>query len=77
MIKKNFDKSMANLKKYEWIGTTTTFLKGEQKSVVQKQCYYSVDGKLTNVETGGRVQGKTTGGLRDKIVANKKEDMAE
>lgn len=77
MIKKNLVDSKAKLKTYEWIETTTTFLDGEQKSVKQNQCYYSVDGKLTKVATGATTQAKAPGGLRGKIAANKKEDMKE
>jgi hypothetical protein len=77
MIKKNLTDSKANLVHYEWLETTTTFLKGEQKSVKQNQCYYSVDGKLTKVETGGSTPEKTKGGIRGKVIANKKEDMAD
>ena len=77
MIKKNLTDSKANLVSYEWLETTTTFLKGEQKSVKQNQCYYSVDGKLTKVETGGSKQDKAPGGIRGKVAANKKEDMAD
>src|SRR6476646_3622609 len=77
MIKKNLTDSKANLVSYEWIETTTTFYKGEQKSVKQNQCYYGVDGKLTKVETGGSKQAKAPGGLKGKIAANKKEDMAD
>jgi len=77
MIKKNLADSKASLKKYEWVETTTTFYKGEQKSVKQNQCYYSVDGKLTKVETGGSAPAKTPGGLRGKIAANKKEEMGD
>ncbi len=77
MIKKNLGDSKASIKNYEWLETTTTFIKGEQKSVKQYQCYYSVDGKLTKVETGGGTATKTPGGLRGKAIANKKEEMAE
>ncbi len=77
MIKKNLADSKKSIQQYEWIETTTTFLKGEQKSVKQNQCYYSVDGKLTKVETGGSTASKTPGGLRGKVVANKKEEMAD
>ena len=77
MIKKNLTDSKANLVNYEWLETTTTSLKGEQKSVKQNQCYYSVDGKLTKVETGGGTQEKAKGGIRGRVIANKKEDMAD
>src|SRR6185295_9366569 len=77
MVKKNLAESKEHIKHYEWLETTTTFLKGEQKSVKQNQCYYSVDGKLTKVETGGGTEAKTKGGIRGKVAANKKEDMAD
>ena len=59
MIKKNLTDSKAAMKKYEWIETTTVFVKGEQKSVKQKQCYYALDGELTKVETGGSNDAKS------------------
>lgn len=77
IIKKNLADSKEKIKKYEWIETTTTFVKGEEKSKKQNQCYYGVDGKLTKVETGGSTDPKSKGGLRGKIIANKKEDMAD
>ena len=77
MIKKNLTDSKAAMKKYEWIETTTVFVKGEQKSVSQKQCYYAVDGKLTKVATGGTTAAKAPGGVRGKVAANKKEDMSD
>jgi hypothetical protein len=77
MIKKNLTESKAKMKSYEWIETTTVFVKGEQKSVKQKQCYYSLDGKLTKVETGGTTEAKKKGGIRGKVAENKKEDMTD
>ncbi len=77
MIKKNLTDSKAAMQKYEWIETTTVFVKGEQKSVKQKQCYYALDGKLTKVETGGSNAAKSPGGIRGKVAANKKADMSD
>jgi hypothetical protein len=77
MIKKNLADSKEKIKKYEWIETTTTFMNGEQKSLKQVQCYYSVDGKLTKVETGASTKAKTPGGLRGKIAENKKEELTD
>jgi len=78
MIKKNLTESKEKIKNYEWIETMTTSLKGEDKSVKQNQCYYSVDGKLTKVPTGATTApAKTPGGIRGKAVANKKEEMAD
>ena len=56
---------------------TKTYIKGELKSTKQNQCYYSVDGQLTKVATGGSDQEKKVGGLKGKIIANKKEEMAD
>ena len=77
MIKTNLTESKAKMKNYEWIETTTTFLKGEEKSKQQNQCYYSLDGKLTKVATGGTTQAKEKGGIRGKVIANKKEEMGD
>jgi len=77
MIKKNLTDSKAAMQKYEWIETTTVFVKGEQKSVKQKQCYYALDGKLTKVETGGSTAAKTPGGIRGRVNKNKKADMSD
>jgi hypothetical protein len=77
MIKKNLADSKASMQKYEWIETTTVFVSGEQKSIIQKQCYYAVDGKLTKVETGGSTAAKTPGGLRGKVAENKKAEMSD
>jgi len=77
MIKTNLANSKQLVKKYAWIETTTTYIKGELKNTKQNPCYYSVDGKLTKVATGATDQAKTPGGIRGKIIANKKEDMAD
>jgi hypothetical protein len=53
LVKSNLATSTQNLKTYQWIETTTIFMDGKQKSQTIKQCYYSVDGKLTKVEAAG------------------------
>jgi hypothetical protein len=77
MVKKNLATSKSNLVNYEWQETTTTFYKGEQKSVKTNRCYYSVDGKLTKVEVGGGTQEKAKGGIKGKKIENKKEAMSD
>ena len=77
MIKTNLLQSKEKVKQYAWIETTKTYIKGELKSTKQNQCYYSVDGQLTKVATGASEQAKTPGGLRGKIAAGKKEEMAD
>jgi hypothetical protein len=77
MIKSNLAQSKKNIRIYEWIETTKAYVKGELKTTKQNQCYYSVDGKLTKVETGGTEEAKTPGGIRGRVVENKKDDMID
>jgi len=77
IIKKSLVQSKANLKNYSWVETTKTWINGELKSTKENQCYYSVDGKLTKIATGNSDQPKTPGGIRGKIIENKKEDLAD
>lgn len=77
MIKTNLVQSKEKVKQYAWIETTKVYIKGELKTTKQNQCYYSVDGQLTKVATGATDQAKPKGGLKGKIIANKKEEMAD
>ena len=77
MIKTNLVQSKEKVKQYAWIETTKVYIKGELKTTKQNQCYYSVDGQLTKVATGGSDQPKKAGGLKGKIAANKKEELSE
>lgn len=77
IIKKSLVQSKADLKNYSWVETTKTWIDGELKSTKESQCYYSVDGKLTKIATGNSDQPKTPGGIRGKIIENKKEAMAD
>jgi hypothetical protein len=75
ILKKNLAESKQKIRQYEWIETTTTYIKGKQKSVKQNQCYYAVDGQLTKVETGATTPGKK--GLGAKMGENKKEELSD
>lgn len=77
VIKTDLVQSKGNMKQYSWIETTSTWIKGELKSTKQNQCYYSVDGKLTKIETGGSDQAKKPGGIKGKIIENKKEELGD
>jgi len=85
-LKQNLAESQKKLRQYEWIETTAISLKGEEKSRKQQRVYYGADGKLTKVPmgepkpaaepSGGR--GRRGGGrVKEKVIENKKEDMAE
>ncbi|WP_264563746.1 hypothetical protein [Flavobacterium sp. N3904] len=77
LIKQNFEASKISAKKYSWIETTTVFIDGNQKSVTQNQCYYDVTGTLIKVPTGATTQAETPGGIRGRIIANKKADIED
>ena len=80
-FKKAVQQSMAALKKYEWIETTTVSMKGEVKSQKQNRCYYGADGKIQKILIGEAApppeqQSSRRGGrLKKKIVENKKEEI--
>jgi len=77
VINKSLVQSKINLMNYSWVETTKTWINGELKSTKENQCYYSVDGKLTKIATGNSDQPKTPGGIRGRIIENKKEDLAD
>lgn len=77
-IKKNLVDSRAALKHYEWIETTTISMKGEQKSLVQKRCFYDIKGNLEKTPIGApQEEEKKKRGLRGRGAAKKKEEIGE
>src|SRR5688572_10769553 len=85
-LKQNLAESQKRLRQYEWVETTTISLKGEQKSSKQQRVYYGADGKLTKTPMGeppaqaaaqGGGRGGRGGRLKEKVVENKKDEMAE
>ena len=82
-LKQNLAESQKNLRKYEWIETTTISLKGEEKSRKQQRVYYGADGTLTKVPIGEpQPQAAQTGGgrrgrLKEEVVAHKKDEMKD
>ncbi len=76
-IKKSFASSKALLRQYEWIETTVTSLKGEEKSRVVKRCYHGAEGALQKVVTSAPPPPKKTRGFRGKIKKKKMKEMAD
>lgn len=84
-FKQSVQKSMAALRKYEWIETTTVLYKGEVKSKKQNRVYYGADGKLQKIpieqaapqQQQEQSSGRRGGRLKAAVVANKKEEMTE
>jgi hypothetical protein len=76
-LKASLAASQAILKQYEWVETTVVSLKGEEKSRNQERCYYGVDGKVQKISLTPAPEEKKERGLRGKIAAKKKEEMAD
>lgn len=82
-FKQAVQQSMAGLRKYEWIETTTVSLKGEVKSQKQNRCYYGADGRIQKVPIGEAappVQEQPTGRrgrIKSRVIAKKKDEMTD
>lgn len=77
LIKISLAQSQAALRKYEWIETTSIFLKGEEKSRTVKRCYYGVEGKVQKVVVEAPAAEAPKRGIRGRIVERKKEELAD
>lgn len=76
-IKQSLGASMAALRHYEWVETTSVSMKGEEKSRTQAQCYYGADGQVQKVPIAEPAPGKSPRGVRGRVVENKKEDISD
>ena len=89
-FKQSLAENKKALQQYSWIETTEISLKGEVKKREQKQCHYGPDGQVAKTplagapapaqqETSGGRGGRHRGGgaVKEKIVANKVDDMKE
>lgn len=76
-IRKSFQESQARLRQYEWVETTVTTHKGEEKSRTQDRCYYGAEGTLVKIPLTPPPEDKPGRGLRGRIKERKKEEMQE
>lgn len=76
-VKKSFAESQAKLRSYEWIETTVTTLKGEEKGRIENRCYFGAEGKVQKVAVVAPPEEKPARGLRGKIKEKKKEGLSE
>ena len=84
MLKQWLQASQSQLRRYEWIETTTLAMGGEEKSRQQKQVYYGVDGKLQKlqvaaaaVESGGPPGILPLGRIAKRVAKRKKKELTE
>lgn len=77
-VKQSAAENQKALRQYQWIETTQVSLKGEVKSTKQATCLYGSDGKVQKVPMATAPPPPPSGGrLKQKIVANKKEELTD
>ena len=63
-------------KQYKWVETTVISMKGEEKSRIQKQCFYGPDGKVQKQQLSAPPEPvEEPGGMKGKIAAKKKAEI--
>ena len=65
------------LGQYQWIETTIVSVKGDEKSRVQKQCFYGPDGKVQKQQISAAAEQQSPGGLKGKIAEQKKGEITD
>jgi hypothetical protein len=76
-FKQALAQNQKRLGQYEWTETTIMKMKGEEKSRVQKHCFYGPDGKVQKQQISAPAQQQSPGGLKGKVAAKKKEEISE
>ena len=74
-LKQSLAANQKQLRQYKWVETTVISMKGEEKSRIQKQCFYGADGKVQKQQLSAPPQQAAPGGLKGKAVAKKKEEI--
>jgi hypothetical protein len=76
-LKQSLAENQKRLRQYQWIETTIVSLKGEEKSRIQKSCYYGADGKVQKQQISAPPQQESKGGLKGRIIEKKKQEMTD
>ena len=76
-LKQSITENKKKLRQYSWIETTIISLKGEEKSRVQKKCFYGPDGKIQKQQISAPQQQDMPGGLRGRIAKKKKAEVTD
>jgi len=75
-LKQWMQASQAQLRSCEWVENTAVSVNVEQKSQVQKRCYYGADGALQKLPFGEEPAADAPrGALRKRIAENRKEEL--
>ncbi len=76
-VKQSAAENQQKLHQYQWTETTQLTLKGDAKSPTQAMCQYGPDGKVQKTPLGPPPAPPSGGRMKQKIVANKKEEMQD
>ena len=76
-LKQSLGANAKQLKQYKWVETTVISMKGEEKSRIQKQCFYGPDGKVQKQQLSAPPpEQEPPGGMKGKIAAKKKAEIS-
>jgi hypothetical protein len=76
-LKESVAQNQQNLRRYRWVETSETILKGETKSTKQSQCQYGPDGKVQKTTLAASAPPKQKKGLRGRVVEKKTDEMKD
>ena len=76
-VKQSVAENQQRLHQYQWKETTQLTLKGDAKPPSQAACQYGPDGKVQKTPLGPPPAPPSGGRMKQKVIANKKEEMKD
>ena len=76
-VKQSVAENQQKLHQYQWTETTQLTLKGDAKPPTQATCQYGPDGKVQKTPLGAPPAPPSGGRMKQKVIANKKEEMQD
>ena len=76
-VKQSVAENQQKLHQYKWTETTQLTLKGDPKPPSQSACQYGSDGKVQKTPMGAPPPPPSGGRMKQKVIANKKEEMKD
>jgi hypothetical protein len=76
-VKQSVAENQKKLHQYQWTETDQLTLKGDPKPPSQSRCQYGPDGKVQKTPMGEPPAAPSGGRTKQKIIANKKEEMKD
>lgn len=76
-VKQAAAENKQKIRQYQWIETTQLTLKGDPKPPSKNSCVYGPDGRVQKTMIGAPPPPPSGGRLKQKVIANKKEEMKD